>query len=294
MNGLGESDGSTVGNDILQVSLNHPHEVSSLQEIPIQVTAGSAASVYNEAVFVTGIGDSYTEIWKYSLSSAWTKCGSMLQGRLWHCTEFVGKHLFIMGGCSCLPEVKLAWKSIEAYNLVKNRCEPVGKLKYGVKVAACVAYKDSIFVFGGLNEDDKDQDCVQVYNTATKTVTLLPTRMPRPSRLMRAVVFEKHAILMGHHTCFLLDIEDETWEERNQFKTDVSYFGLVLHNERIFVFGGGLSFSDKNTWICSDELKYVTLLSVFKDEFASWKTVANLPKPALVHAYGMVADTKCA
>lgn len=291
--GLGESDGSTASNDLLQVSLDHPHDVSSLPEIPTKVTAGSAAAMYNnDTVFVTGIGESYAEIWKYSLSSAWTKCGSMLQDRLWHCTEFVGKQLFIMGGCPCLSEVTIPWRSIEAYSLARKRCEPVGKLKYGVKVAACVAYGDSIFVFGGLSEDGRDLDSVQVYNTLRKTVSVLTTRMPRPSRLMRAVVLGKYAILMGQHTCFLFDIDEKTWEERNQFKTDVSYFGLVLHNERVFVFGGGSTINEQNTWVCSDELKYVTVFNLFKDEFASWKTAAKLPKPALIHAYGVVTDTK--
>ncbi len=64
-------------------------------------------------------------------------------------------------------------------------------------------------------------DHVQKYDTVQQTCTLMSNAMPRPYHLMRAVLWETSAILLGHDTCFIYNFETQTWQERKQFKTDV-------------------------------------------------------------------------
>src|SRR6218665_2946618 len=112
--------------------------------------------------------------------------------------------------------------------------------------------------------------------------------MPRSYYFMRAVTWETSVILLGRFTCSIFNIDTETWEEREQFKTDVDHFGLVLENGRLFVIGGGVKETDKdgNTiWKCRDDVRYIPLQNILDDKPIEWKIKGKLPKPSLVQAY---------
>ena len=118
--------------------------------------------------------------------------------------------------------------------------------------------------------------------------------MPHPNFLMRAVLWERFAILVGQNSCFIFDLEAETWQEREQFKTGVRHFGLVLQNERVFVIGGGDSNMDndgKKNWKLRDNVRYVPLQNILQDKAVDWKIHGKLPKPSLVQAYGEIRMT---
>src|SRR6218665_1860271 len=81
-------------------------------------------------------------------------------------------------------------------------------------------------------------------------------------------------------------IEKETWQERNQFKSDVNYFGLVLENERLFVIGGGDTEKDKDgkdVWKCREDVRYVPLQNILQNKPIEWKIHGRLPKTCLVY-----------
>ena len=160
---------------------------------------------------------------------------------------------------------------------------------HATHLAACVVYKTSIYVFGGIGQNDVDLDQVQVFNTATKLCTELTQRLPRPERLLRAVMWNKSVILINHRTCLIFDLEQQTFQQRDQFAASVYNFGLVLENQRIFIVGGGNSRTDaagKTTRIFSDEVKSVAVMDIIKNQTsANWLHHAKLPKPALVDAF---------
>ena len=124
---------------------------------------------------------------------------------------------------------------IEEYKATTEESTVVGQLQFGSKLAASVVYKGSIYVFGGLDEDLKSLNCVQVFNPVERTCTLLSTPLPRPKAYMHAVLWETYAILVGFETCFIFDFEVSTWQEREQLKADSNCFGLVLQTERVFL-----------------------------------------------------------
>jgi len=216
------------------------------------------------------------------------KCGDMNEGRRRHCATFVNNtSMYVLGGF--VDKGKATLDSIEQYNTVTNKWTKFGQLMHATRKAACVSYKTSIYVFGGIAQNDVNLDQVQVFDTATKLCTELTQRLPRPESLLRAVMWDKSVVLINHRTCLIFDLEQQTFQQRDQFAAGVSHFGLVLENQRMFIVGGGTCQTDaagKETWTCSDEVKSVAVMDIINNQTpANWLHHAKLPKPALVHAF---------
>src|SRR6218665_2751611 len=211
--------------------------VSPLEDVPTTVSYFHAAAVYNNTMFITGIGENLNEIWKYNFSSGWRRCGSLVEGRYFHCAEFIDETLYICGGSKPKNSFDSVMNYVEAYNAVTEKSIAVGQLKIGCDCSDCVAYKGSIYVFGGVDNARKRLNCVQVFNPVEETCTLLSTPIPRPITHMRALSWNDYAILLRRDTCFVLDFENNTWQEKELFKADseAGRFGAVLENERIFI-----------------------------------------------------------
>jgi hypothetical protein len=112
-------------------------------------------------------------------------------------------------------------------------------------------------------------------------------RMPIALNSWRAVMWETSVILFGHIWCLLYNFETKTWQKRQQFKTDVVNFGLVLDNQTIYIAGGstyGEAKGNKWIWTCTDEIKSVSVLDIIQDKpFSAWKHCAKFPEPADVY-----------
>jgi len=281
---------STMTSDVYRVSLQTKELVTSTQAIPCKMEKEAAACVHvsGNQLYVTGVGGSSKETWKWESVFGWTRCADMIEGRRRHCATFVNNtSMYVLGGFDDEGEVTL--DSIEQYNTVTNKWTKAGKLMLATHVAACAVYKTSIFVFGGSAGDDEDLDCVQLYDTATKLCTVLIECLPEPEHLLRAVMWEKSVILINDLTCLIFDIEQQTFQQRNQFAAGIVQFGLVVENQRIFIIGGGLDQTDSDgelTWTCSDEVKSVTVMDIISNQtFPNWIHHAKLPTPALIQAY---------
>jgi len=247
-----------------------------------------AACVTGSQLYITGAGSDNNEAWKWESAFGWMKCADTNEGRRRHCATFVNNtSMYVLGGF--VVKDKTTLDSIEQYNTVTNKWTKVGQLMHATRHAACVVYKTSIYVFGGVGQNDKTHDQVQVFDTAAKLCTELTQRLPQPERLLRAVMWDKSVILINPRTCLIFDLEQQTFQQRDQFAAGVIHFGLVLENQRIFIVGGGLDQTDaagKQTWTCSDEVKSVAVMDIINNQTpANWLHHAKLPKPALVHAF---------
>src|SRR6218665_1075562 len=224
---VGFSDGASSRRDVVKINLHQPNEITALEQIPTTVEKEAVADVYCNTMYVAGIGAKYDEIWKYNTTSGWMQCASLVQGRRKHSAAFIDEVLYICGGF--VESTELLLDSVEACNAVANKCTTVGKLVHGVRSSGnCVPFRGSLYIFGGVDKDNIDVSHVQLYNTTENRCTLLSKAMPRPSRLMRAVLWETSVILLGCDTCFIFNTETETWVQRKQFKTDAYQFGLVI------------------------------------------------------------------
>ena len=185
--------------------------------------------------------------------------------------------------------------SVLCYDMNSNNWTQVTQLCHAVKCAACVTYKHFIHIFGGSDKDDKTVNHVQVYDTSTGEVTLSSDPMPDAQIVMRAVLWGSKALLIGQWTCYIYDLEVNSWEERKRFKTDVGHFGLTLNDDTLYISGGGTGRTDENNkivWTCSEEMKSLSVDDfISENQQAEWKHHNKLPRPALVHSfseYGIV------
>jgi len=285
---VGLNNGLSITADVYHVSLQRNDLITSTQAIPCGMAVEAAACVSGNQLYVTGVGESKNNTWKWESVFGWKRCADMIEGRRKHCATFVNNtSMYVLGGFDDDGEVTL--DSIEQYNTVTNKWTKVGQLKHAAHTAACVVYKTSIYVFGGFTHIDVNLDYVQVFNTATKLCTKLTQRLPRPERLLRAVMWDKSVILINHRTCLIFDVEQHTFQRRKQFAAGVIQFGLVLENERIYIVGGGKGENDgagATKWNCSDEVKSVAVMDIINNQsIPNWIYHAKLPKPALIHAY---------
>src|SRR6218665_1896086 len=277
------------------MNLNQPNEVTTEEQTPTTMRSEAYAAVYKNTMYVTGIGVNCDEIWKYKNSIDWKQCASLVEGRRRHSAAFINEILYICGGF--VDSTKLVLDSVEAFNAVTNKCATVGKLFHSVQSSGnCVPFKSSLYIFGGTDEDQIAFNYVQVYNTKDNTCSVLTRPMPGPHALMRAVLWKTSVVLLGWQTCFIFNLETETFQERKTFKTDVVHFGLIFVNGRVFVIGGGYSeqYKDSNgIWKCRDDVRYVPIQNIIKDKPIQWKIHRKLPKPCLVHACTNIRHMLC-
>ena len=99
----------------------------------------------------------------------------MTSARLYHCSAIVDSTLYALGGWVYGTTLS----SVEAYNTQTNEWSAAGQLTHAVCAAACVSYNNSIYVFGGLDANEKAVAHVQVYDAAQHKCTLLHNAMPR-------------------------------------------------------------------------------------------------------------------
>jgi len=272
--------------DVLRVSLQRQDHVSNTHAIPTEMQPELAACVSGNQLYIAGTGSSNNESWKWESAFGWTRCADMNEGRRRHCATFVNTtSMYVLGGFD--DEGQSTLDSVEQYNTVTNKWTTVGQLTRAAHSAACVVYKMSIYVFGGIGQNDENLDRVQVFDTATKLCTELTQRLPRPQRLLRAVMWDKSVILIGDDTCLVFDLEQQTFQQRDQFASGVVHFGLVLENQRIFIIGGGNGQTDAaGNWTCSDEVKSIAVMDIINNQCtANWLHHAKLPQPALVPAF---------
>jgi len=285
---VGLNDESAITSDVQRVSLQRKELITSVQAIPCTMHREAAACVSGKELYVTGVGESKVETWKWESVVGWTRCADMIEGRRRHCAMFVNNtSLYVLGGF--VDKGKVSLDSIEQYNALTSKWTKVGQLMHAAYSVACVVYKTSVYVLGGIGQNDKDLDCVQEFDTATKLCTALAQRLPQSERLLRAVMWDKSVILINCRTCLIFDLEQQTFQQRNQFAARVRHFGLVLENQHIVIIGGGMDQKDsagKITWTCSDEVKSVSVMDIINNQTTpNWIHHAKLPSPALIQAH---------
>ena len=215
-------------------------------------------------------------------------CEDMPIRRRRHCLGLVESTLYALGGM--VEGGSAAMTSVVAYDTRANKWSTAGHLTHAVRSAACVAYMNSVYVFGGIDKDGKSLDHVQKYDTNPQNCVVLPNAMPQAQHSMRAVLWNNFAILIGSQACYVYNLDEQLWQERHQYKTDVEYFGAAVVGEALFIAGGGRKKDkDSKVWECTDEVKSVHVGFVVEDKPAVWNLHARLPQPSLIQAHSVMS-----
>ena len=243
---VGLNTGDSISNEMYRVSLQNPCVLTKLQDVPTKMEMEASACVNSNVLFLTGIGPNCRSVYRWDPLSGWGKCGDLMEGRRRHSSTFIGNSaLYVLGGY--IDDSDKILCSVEQYNPVTNKWLKVGDLTYPTECAACVGYKTFAYLFGGSSREqetdvDIDLDCVQTFDTATKTCTVLCRPLPQPERLLKAVLWQNSAILLNCRACMIFDLDQQTFQQRDaQYAAGVSHFGLVLENQTIFIIGGRMT-----------------------------------------------------
>jgi len=290
--GLDCNDEKAVSNSVYSISLQHPDRTTLLGGIPTEMLVESACCSSGSTVFVTGVGPTQqNQLWRWELLSGWIRCADMIEERRRHCVTVVDSVLFVLGGFSRAKNVVLS--TVDCYSSRTNKWTPAGELIHAVESAACVTYKNSIYVFGGFERNGRPIDYVQIYNTAKNRCKVSGEPIPHAGGLMRAVMWDLSVILLHRNTCYVYYLDTGTWLERKQFKAEFIHFAAVLDNETIYIAGGGVSTSNTCTpvdenWVETDEMKSVSVYDILSDRPAVWRHHAKLARPSCIHSFASI------
>jgi len=287
---IGVDSGDEITSDSWRVSLQS-NKSAAISNIPTEMQFNAVACANNSSLYVTGVGDDFNETRRWDAVGGWTRCADMIQGRQAHCAAFVDNtSMYAFGGLSkSSPFTTLS--SAEKYNTLTNKWTTVGQLANSFANAACVAYKTSVYLFGGYDGNEV-LDCMQEYNTTTQQCTILTQRLVLPCSGLRAVLCDKYVILMNSGTCQIFDLDQKTVQQRNQFAAGITSFGLALDNDTLFVIGGETSQMDEYgevTSKCTDQVKCIPVNDVINHEqTVNWTQHAKLQSSASLHAFSVM------
>lgn len=332
---VGLNTGDKISSEMYRVSLQTPCILTKLQDVPCKMEMESAACVSSNVLFITGIGPKSRCVYRWDPLSGWGRCGDLIEGRRRHCATFVGNaSLYVLGGY--VDDSDRILCSVEQYSSVTNKWLKVGDLSHPTECSACVSYKTFAYLFGGSSREpetnvDIDLDCVQAFDTATKTCSVLCRSLPQPERLLKAVLWQNSVILLNCRACIIFDLDQQTFQQRDaQYAAGVSHFGLVLENETIYILGGRMSPSQcnydkdqtkdgrdskegrcpkeqkngkdgkpppkdsKNPSPCCDEVKTISVNDLIENSpTANWLVHAKLPTACLVQACAVLTLPLC-
>lgn len=96
---------------------------------------------------------------------------------------------------------------------------------------------------------------------------------------------------------YVSDIDQKTFQSRNRFAATYDHFGLVLENQKLFIFGGDRPFTDKYhdmKYVYSDEVRSTAVADIINNHAtAQWDVHTKLPTACCVHAFGIVTLPVC-
>jgi len=294
---VGMDVGESISSDVYCLNMRCEEcPAKRLPSLPTSMQFEAAACVYHgTSLYLTGVGSSSKEVWKWDIVFGWGRCADMNRARRRHCTTFDSENsLFVLGGFHSGQVIG----DVEVYSIVSNSWTQVGNLARPVESAGCILNRTSIYLFGGVgskasSDECIDLDCIQVFDTATKQCVVLEQRLPRPERLLRAVMWEQSVIIISYRTCLIFDIEQKTFRDRKQFSAAYDHFGLVLENQKIFIFGGELPVAGNGhcfkQYMYSDTVKSTSVMDIINNRsVAQWDLHTKLPDACCVHAFGIV------
>jgi len=284
---IGVCDGYTISSEVYRISLLHLNTVTTLKPIPTKMCTDVTACTSGSTVYITGIGKApYKQVWRRDIVSDWIRCADIPIGLRRYCITVVDSSLYVLGGW--VEAEKLVSRNVLCYNTKTNKWTQDGELIQQVQSAACVSYKNLIYIFGGSSSGGIKMTSIQEYDPAQRTCNLLDSSLPY-THWMRPVLWETSVILIGGVTCLVYNFETGIWQERKQYRTQVENCALALENGTIYVAGGAdISKSeDSEEWNMSwtAEIRSVSVMDIMKDKPLDWKWHGKLPKFAMFHAY---------
>ena len=200
----GECSDSHDVHDMISMSIDpNPDVATYWSECPVRLPAKftyHSSVLYNDQLIVTG-GDNgdatsaYIDEIQLVLPYTVKGLSGMLEPRQDHSTEIFYDDLLIVGG-STTDRHQESLRSVELYDIKKNRCKQLPPLPYEVSQMATVRWGDNIVIIGGIGKDGNILNSVVMYNVNTGQNRMLPP-MRYKRRGCTAVVIGNNIVVLG-------------------------------------------------------------------------------------------------
>ena len=200
----GECSDSHDVHDMISMGIDpNPDVATYWSECPVRLPAKltyHSSVLNNDQLIVTG-GDNgdatsaYIDEIQLVLPYTVKGLSGMLEPRQDHSTEIFYDDLLIVGG-STTDRHQESLRSVELYDIKKNRCKQLPPLPYEVSQMATVRWGDNIVIIGGFGKDGNILNSVVMYNVNTGQNRMLPP-MRYKRRGCTAVVIGNNIVVLG-------------------------------------------------------------------------------------------------
>ncbi|XP_046562083.1 kelch-like protein 24 [Haliotis rubra] len=150
-------------------------------------------TVYGNDIFVSGGSQKPQSLVRFnSEHNEWHKCTQMITGRRRHIMVAVGESLYVMGGYDdrANEESKRTLCDVEEFQLSTCTWRKSGCLVQAVRSMSAAVSKEKIFVFGGLQNDERETSAIQCFDTRFQSTYFIGD-LCLPCKLTRSVFYDK-------------------------------------------------------------------------------------------------------
>ncbi|KAK7109027.1 kelch-like protein 41 [Littorina saxatilis] len=174
----------------------------------------------------------------------WKPCASMNSARCAQAVCSRNNKVFAFGGYSTYPGFP-PLESCEVYDPEVDVWSVVDNMPVGVAHHAAAAYKDCIYLFGGIDDEGCHLNTVLCYHSNNDTWTLVKTQMSAPRADCSAFTFNHKMYVLGgsNQVCNLLSVEvydPETnkWHHGEDFPDERKFTSVAQLGSSLYVCGG--------------------------------------------------------
>ena len=240
-------------------------------------------------LFLTGMGNNYNEIWRYTILLSWLQYPNLAVPRKFHSSVFVGSFLFSCGGLTG-DNFDIVTDSVECYNTgrdVVSKSKRRGRLACPVYQAAGVTHRNTIYLLfkrRSYNTTPSIVQFVQAYDTAIDQCSVYncPPCLTSLSEFMVPTVCGGLIIFLGEKDCFLFNtnLEMKLFAE---YKTNVKQFAALVEDDSIFLFARPHAGCERGTILRN------RFTGTPSDVPTDWETYGTMPFYSNFLVYGIAS-----
>ncbi|KAL8576311.1 hypothetical protein ACOMHN_006234 [Nucella lapillus] len=174
----------------------------------------------------------------------WKTCASMNSPRCGHAVCSKGSRVMVFGGYNTYPGFP-PLDSCEMYDVDLNDWTLLDSMPVGIAHHAATLHKDSVYLFGGIDDEGCYLDTVICYHVNRDTWSLINTQMSSARAECSAFTFNDKLYVLGGSTQVgnavsveVYDPEANKWHHGEDFPDERKFTSVAQIGSSLFVCGG--------------------------------------------------------
>ncbi|ESO97074.1 hypothetical protein LOTGIDRAFT_63855, partial [Lottia gigantea] len=196
---------------------------------------------WKEALQFEGI-EALNDVLKYSQRDRkWIYCAPMTHGRCSFACCAYEDRIYVFGGKDRRHNGHVLDQS-EFYAVESDHWQTIQSMPVGISHQAVTVWKNYIYTFGGIDDENAYLNTVLVYSVFRDTWSLVPTELSRPRADCQAFTFKDTIFVLGgadkHENQTNIDVYDpekNRWSEGQIFPDDRKIMAITKYKDAIYV-----------------------------------------------------------